>query len=285
MRARSGILSPRRGPEILDDLAERAPLIARQRVRRRRDAGRTFPLPRWLILVAALALLAGSLLALFHWLLTSPRVAVAQLEMRGLSRHGEEEVRAAAGIEAGENLFRLDPEAVAHRLERLPWVKRAQVIRSLPNQVILLIEERQPFTLAVGAGRLYWLDEEGAVLGPEPRAVAPALPLIAGIMGEDQADGRAVSVERTRMGVALLRTILRTGSQLATRLSEIDVGRTDEGPVLYTVDGIELRLGSEWGEERLGRLEAVLAQLQAQQEPVASIDFRFRDQVVLKLKR
>jgi len=46
-----------------------------------------------------------------------------------------------------------------------------------------------------------------------------------------------------------------------------------------------VRLGREWSEEQLGRLEGVLAQLQARQEPVESVDIRFRDQVVLRLKQ
>ena len=63
--------------------------------------------------------------------------------------------------------------------------------------------------------------------------------------------------------------------------SEIDVSRPD-GPVLYTVEGVEVRLGAEDWEARLGRLQGVLAQVRAGGEPVSAIDLRFRDQVVLK---
>jgi cell division protein FtsQ len=288
MRGRWGILSPRQGPEVLGDLAERGVFVAGQRVpsRRRRGAERRGPgRARRLALGVAFALLTGGLLALLNWFLTSPRFAVSQVEIRGLTWLREAEVRAAAGIAPGQNLFTLDGEAVARQLARLPRVKRAQLIRSLPNHVTLLIEERPPFALAVSVGRLYWLDEEGRVLGPEAQAVAPGLPVITGLAREEQADGFLLSAERIQDAMALLRTILRTGSPLAARLSEIDVGQADEGPVLYSQDGIEVRLGSEWSEERLGRLEGVLAQLQAEQEPVATVDLRFRDQVVLGLKR
>ena len=53
-----------------------------------------------------------------------------------------------------------------------------------------------------------------------------------------------------------------------------------EGPVLYTVDGVEVRLGTEEWEERLARLEGVLAQVATQD--VRGVDLRFRDQVVLR---
>ena len=281
MLGRWGLLSPRHGPDSLDDLAERRTFIAGQRVRGRR-------VPRWAVGLAwglALgAVVVSSQLVLFHWALTSPRFAVTRVEVGGPGWLSEAEAQALAGIEPGQNLFRLDTEAVARRLERLPRIKSVQVIRSLPSRVTLLIEERQPFTLALRAGRLYWLDEEGVVLGSEPRAVAPRLPVVTGLGREVLADDPTVDVEKPRAAVALVRAILRTASPLATQLSEIDVGQADQGPVLYTVDGIEVRLGNEQWEERLGRLEGVLAQLRAQGEPVASIDLRFRDQVVLKPK-
>jgi cell division septal protein FtsQ len=50
--------------------------------------------------------------------------------------------------------------------------------------------------------------------------------------------------------------------------------------VLYTVDGVEVRLGSEEWDERLARLEGVLAQVAT--EDVNGVDLRFKDQVVLK---
>lgn len=286
MRGSAGILSPRRAPELPDDLAERHPFVARQRVRhRRRAALRASALLRWFGLGAALAILVTGPAALVHWLLTSPRFAVAEVDIQGLRALDAAEVRAAAGIRGTENLFTLDARAVAERIERLPRVKRAHVIRSLPNRVTLLIEERLPFALLVSAGRLSWADEEGRVLGPEPRAVAPALPVVTGLEGEGPVGGLPVDVERTRTAVALLRTMLRTGTPLAGQVSEIDVREAHKGPVLYTTDGVEVRLGDEAWEERLGRLEGVLAQLRAEPEPVEAIDLRFRDQVVLKLRK
>jgi len=52
--------------------------------------------------------------------------------------------------------------------------------------------------------------------------------------------------------------------------------------VLYTVDGVEVRLGSEEWEDRLARLEGVLAQLGRDGGGVSTVDLRFRDQVVLQ---
>ena len=50
--------------------------------------------------------------------------------------------------------------------------------------------------------------------------------------------------------------------------------------MLYTVDGVEVRLGADEWDARLGRLEGVLAQVATQD--VHGVDLRFRDQVVFE---
>ncbi|MEK6665198.1 MAG: cell division protein FtsQ/DivIB, partial [candidate division NC10 bacterium] len=277
-----GILSPRHAPGELGDMAERSPLITGQRVRHRlrRRVGRALPVA---LRVGGILLLLGStaagLAAAVQWLLTSPRFAVAVVEVQGTSRLSPAEVREAAAISHGENLFRLNSEEVVARLRQLGPVKRAEVIRSFPNRVTLVVEERVPFTLAQ-AGRLYWLDEDGVSLGPEPRAVTPRLPVITGIRPEETRSGGAAA-EDARAAVSLIRSMLRTGSSLTREISEIDMSGAD-GPILYTVDGVEVRLGTADWEDRLGRLEGVLAQIRSLGEPMEYVDLRFRGQVVFK---
>lgn len=282
MLTRTGILSPRPAPGRLPDLAEPSPLITGQRVRHRprrlvaRALGPALRLARMLLLLGTVA--AGLALPA-RWLLSSPRFAVALVEVQGTSRLTPAEVREAAAIPHGENLFRLDSEEVVGRLMRLPSLRRAEVIRSFPNRVTLAVEERVPFTLAQ-AGRLYWLDEDGVSLGPEPRAVTPRLPVVTGIR-PDESRNAGETAARARGAVSLIRSMLRTGSPLIHEISEIDMSGAD-GPVLYTVEGIEVRLGTADWEDRLGRLDGVLSQIRSLGEPVEYVDLRFRGQVVFR---
>lgn len=282
MLTRTGILSPRHAPGPVGDLAERSPLMTRQRVRHRlrRRVGRALvPALKLAAILLLLGSTAAALATAIRWLLTSPRFAVAAVEVQGTSRLSRAEVLDAAGIAPGDNLFRLNGEEVAARLRRLRPVKRAEVIRSLPNRVTLVVEERVPFTLAQ-AGRLYWLDEDGITLGRELRAVTPPLPVVTGILPEETGNG-GEAADRARGAVSLIRSMLRTGSPLTREISEIHMSGAD-GPVLYTVEGIEVRLGTADWEERLGRLDGVLAQIRSLGEPVEYVDLRFRGQVVFK---
>lgn len=282
--SRRGLVSPRSGGPTLADVGERSAFIIGQRVdrtgRARRQAGR----PRRLRQRAAVALTAVLALAahgaILHWALSSPRFAVGAVEVRGAWRVPVERIVAAAAIPTGVNIWRLDTDGVAARVEALPEIRRVDVVRNLPNRVVILVEERRPFTLVQGE-RLHWLDEEGQVLGVQRQAVAPPVPVVSGLTEEELATMRSTPSPKARAAVALIRALLRSGSALAAQISEIDMSRRD-GPVLYTVDGIEVRLGAEDWEERLARLEGVLAQVAAGDGMVRAIDLRFRDQVVLR---
>jgi cell division protein FtsQ len=264
-------------------VSERPALMTVQRVRRVDSPRRR---RRWARLVrrATVGLAVFAVLAVAgaaaRWLLTSPRFEIGTIDVRGTSRMTREQVIEAAAIAPGTNLFRLQPDDVVLRLERVPEIRRAEVTRALPNRVTIQIEERRPFTL-VHAGRLHWMDEDGVAFGPEPRAVTAPTPVISGLTEDEVTTMRAAPSPKALAAIALIRTMIRTGGALMGEISEIDMSRP-EGPVLYTVDGVEVRLGSEAWESRLSRLEGVLGQVAAAGEPVRSIDLRFKDQVVLK---
>ncbi|OLC01404.1 MAG: hypothetical protein AUH30_00185 [Candidatus Rokubacteria bacterium 13_1_40CM_68_15] len=267
-------------------MGERSALIARQKVGRAsvRSAGaaraRRSMKRRWLALAAVVVIAGGGIAGGVRWLLTSPRFAIAGVEVRGVSRVSAERVVEAAGIPARANIFRIDPTTVTARLQAVPEILRADVIRELPNRVTILVEERRPFTL-VSSGTLHWLDEEGRLLGEEPHAVVPSVPVISGLSEAELAALRTEPGPKARAALALIRSLLRSGSPLVGEISEIDMSGRD-GPVLYTVDGIEVRLGAEEWEERLTRLAGVLAQITRTGDGVTAIDLRFRDQVVLR---
>jgi cell division protein FtsQ len=284
-RGAATVLSPRPDRPARVDLAEKAPIITGQRVRRhwrirRRLARGVRRALRLAGVAAALGTIAAGGALTTRWLMSSPRFAVAEIEVRGASRLSRDAIVAAAGLAPGVNLFRLDARAAMRGVEALPEVRRAEVVRHFPNRVVVHVEERRPFTL-VHAGRLHWVDEQGRPAGAEPRAVAVPVPVISGLSADELASAAGAPSERVSNGLALLRLLLRSGSPLTAQISEIDVSRP-EGPVLFTVEGVEVRLGREDWETRLPRLQGVLAQVASSGEAVSSIDLRFRDLVVLK---
>lgn len=279
---RGGLATPHGGAGALPAVGGRSRLVARQRVRRgRRRLPRRGVLRRGGAWLGGVGLVLAAVAGGVGWLLSTPRLAIRAVEVEGAVRVPPAQIIAAAGIAPGTNLLRADPGAARARLEAMAEIRRAEVVREFPDRVRILVEERRPFTL-VHAGRLHWLDEEARLLWEAREAVHPSVPVISGLSEEDLASLRSAPGPRARAAIALVRALVRSGSPLAAEISEIDMSRR-EGPVLYTVDGIEVRLGSEQWEERLARLEGVLPQLAAQGGArVTAVDLRFRDQIVLR---
>lgn len=280
----TGLLSPRAPSRDYEDISDRPSTVVSQRVRRhasrRRRAQRLASWRRAGLLALVVIVVLGMEGAVLHWLLTSPRFAVSAVEVRGAARLPQERVRAVAAVVPGTNVFRVNTSAAAARLQRLPEVRRADVTRVWPSGVVISIEERRPFTL-VHAGRLHWVDEDGVAFGAERRAVATDTPIITGLTPDELAAMRSAPSPKARAAIGLIRALRAAHPTLLGEISEIDVSGA-EGPLLYTLDGVEVRLGTAEWDARLARLEGVLGQIAASGQTVSAIDLRFRDQVVLK---
>jgi cell division protein FtsQ len=275
------LISPRASHATLGDVGARGSLVRDQRVgrpRQRRPRLRRALRPLGVLVVAGVVV--GATALTWRWALTTPRFAVSHVEVRGASRLPAEQIVAVAGIRPGTNLLRLDVAGATARVEAMPEIRHAQIVRDLPGRVTIYVDERRPFTL-VNAGRLHWVDEEGRALGVTSSPVALAVPAITGLSEDELQTMRTAPSKKAQLAIGLIRILLRSSSALAEEISEIDMSRKD-GPVLYTVDGVEVRLGSEEWEDRLARLEGVLAQLARDGGGVSTVDLRFRDQVVLQ---
>jgi cell division septal protein FtsQ len=303
MSGHSGVLTPRgaaRGG--LADLAEPTVAMGDQRLHRGRRRRRVLRLARrlgaWLCVGLLVVALGAALDSVGRRILALSPFVVERIEVVGQSLLAADEVIAASGLAPGQSLFSLDARRAVAGIEALPRVRRAELVRAFPNRVTLLVEERRPFALVHSGGLrwpgglhwpnglywpsgLYWVDEQGVPLGPETRAVTLDTPVVSGLGADEVAAAGRTPSERVAAGVALIRTLMRVQSPLLREISEVDVSRP-EGPVLYMLDGVEVRIGSEDWDDRLGRLGGVLAQLRVSGQRVTSIDLRFRDQVVLR---
>ncbi|MDH4225783.1 MAG: FtsQ-type POTRA domain-containing protein [Deltaproteobacteria bacterium] len=101
---------------------------------------------------------------------------ITSLSLSGNQILSREELLSAAGVFNGISLAETDPYSMSSRLTALPWVKTAEVRRSLPGVVRIQVEERIPALWlevegggANGDGPML-VDQEGAILtiGREP---------------------------------------------------------------------------------------------------------------------
>jgi cell division protein FtsQ len=100
------------------------------------------------------------------------------VEGRGETRPAE--VLAVLDLKRGTPILTFDPAEAKAELEKLPWIKSADVERRLPDTVYVRLIERRPLALWQRHGRLALIDQDGdEIVGADVPRFA-ALPVVVG---------------------------------------------------------------------------------------------------------
>lgn len=109
---------------------------------------------------------------------------VDRVAVDGARRTAVQRVLEAAAVDQGASMLGLDTGEVAARVEALPWVDDAEVVRHWPGTVEVRVTEREPVVVVAGPdGRHHLVDRTGRVLAEVPRR-PEGLPLVEGLPAE-----------------------------------------------------------------------------------------------------
>ena len=244
-------------------------------------------------LVAGLAALAAALPLGLRGAQSSPldtspfRVDI--LEVRGLRLLHGEQILSACGIEAGTELFDLDLDRLAERLERLVWVREARVVRKPPDRLIVQLEERRRIAWLDWRGVQYGLDREGVLLPPERMPTESIedldLPVLRvtslAARGDTVRIGRAVTDGTVLRLLAWLRRACEEAPDLTPEISQVtDLGGSAVG-LRMVADGLEVRVPPDRVGERMTVLREVLKRVYREFPDPSYLDLRFSGQAVV----
>lgn len=129
----------------------------------------------WLWASGQLALLGVELFALLL-LLASPAFRPKAIQVVGTAHLDAQQVAAALALPHDRSIFLLDHSALETRLRALPWVRSASVTLTLPDQMLVRIDEWTPVAVLQQGERPFFLSAEGRILGPAPEA--GSLPIV-----------------------------------------------------------------------------------------------------------
>lgn len=219
---------------------------------------------------------------------TSP-FRVDMLEVRGLRLLDGERILAASGIEAGTELFDVDPDRLAERLERLVWVRRARVARRPPDRLIVHIEERRRLAWVDWRGVQYGLDPEGVLLPPERMPAESIedldLPIlrVASLVakGDTVRAGRAVTDGTALRLLAWLRRACEQAPDLVPEISQVTDLDGSGLELRMVADGLEVRIPPDRVGERTAVLRKVLKRMYREFPDPSYLDLRFAGQAVV----
>ena len=180
-------------------------------------------------------LVVGSLVgvaALAAWvLLGSAWLTAEQVTVKGQHTLSKGEILAAANVDLGAPLARLDIDAVDERVSALPAVAEASVHRSWPHTVAITVTEREPVA-AVHRSSVWWAMDDEGVLFRRTRERPADLPLV------DVGSGADRSVLREAASV-----VAGLPLNLLDRVRRLTASSMDS-ITLTLKDGREVRWGS-----------------------------------------
>ena len=204
--------------------------------------------------LVVVAFVAGAVWAgrqIVRHVIASPRFAVRQIQVGASTHLSGDEIRQLAGVEVGDRLLAVDPDAVATRVTMHPWILSARVRRELPSTLAIEVTERRAVASAL-LGALYLVDGTGHPFKRATFAEADGLPVITGVTRDQYASVRQTSEAVFRQALALY-AAYDDGHPDRPKLSEIHVDtRTGFSLILFEGSG-EIRIGQ-------GNFEAKLAQ-------------------------
>ncbi|MCA9870275.1 MAG: FtsQ-type POTRA domain-containing protein [Anaerolineae bacterium] len=221
---------------------------------------------------ALAVILAVALAALVVFGFADSRFYVQTADIRGLAHSPADEVYRQADVD-GYSIFWVNARAAAQRIEALPYVKRATVQTSLPNRVLIDIEERVPVAVWRVNGQELWVDVDGVTMPIASQDIQ--LPVFTDLDGSSvQPDG---SVDPL---------LISSVHELKQRLPEINEFAYDRfnGLQFHLASGTAVLLGSPDGlAQRVEELLVLQGSLASLGQMPLEIDWRFEDGYTLKL--
>jgi cell division protein FtsQ len=248
--------------------------------RKRRNLRRiVMPVARYVFLVAFIGYVvyAGASVVAHAHVLQVDRIVV-----HGNDRLSKDDVLAVLDGLRGENIVWTDLDQWRRRLLATPWIRAAELRRSLPSMVDVTIAERQPIGIARLNGDMYLVDDHGVVIDQYgPRYADLDLPIIDGLGAAPNESGLMADDARAEAAARVI-AALAAKPPIAKRLSQIDVSDTHNIAVILNGDHAVIRLGDD---QFLPRLQSYLELAPALRERVAEIDYvdlRFDDRIYVR---
>jgi len=274
-------LNPHNGP-----MPVAAPADKRFRRARVSPSHRRRPwMVNWRVIGRAAVILAVGLYVAYRaasLVLFAEALRVRRITVSGNDRLARGEVVTLLDGLRGEHMLTVDLEAWRRKLLTSPWVADAAMRRVLPGTVAVAIAERRPLGVGRIGSHLYLIDDRGLIIDEfGPNYAEFDLPVIDGL-GTAPRDGRPL-IDGTRAALAVrLLAALQGRSDLAARVSQIDVTDPHDAVVLLKDDTALLRLGDDQFAERLQTYLDLLPAVRKRVPNIDYVDMRFDERVYVR---
>lgn len=189
---------------------------------------------------------------------------VKKVTVVGVEGVREEQLLETLAFNPGDSIVRADPAALRDRAMSLEWVGQATALRLWPDQVVVMVEPREPFARWRVNGSTVVTDSTGQKLLSSDPYAHPDLPLVEGL-------GASAAAPR-------LMEMLEVAPTVRDRLANAAyVGERRWN--LHLKSGLDILLPERHPENALARLESLHAERGVLDLPMRRLDLRNGDRI------
>lgn len=200
-----------------------------------------------------------------------------KVHVQGASPMAERDVLAATGVAPGQPILDVDLEAVRRSVTNVGWVAEAQVVRLLPDTLVVAVRERETLAVWQDRGRTWVIDSGGRPIPEADPGRFPQLPLVVG----DRANETAAQIlpavaSRPRLLERLEALVRVDGRRWDLRLKDgglVQLPAVEEESALIQLDQLDQRQRIlELGFERIDLREPGLVAVRPRATPLVGSD-------------
>ena len=192
---------------------------------------------------------------------------VQEIEVRGAVSYTNEQVIEASGIDLGDNLFFINRFSASSRIfSRLPFVEEASIERSLPNKLIITVDESFALAYVTWEGQNWMMTGNCKLLGSSDGEELDDLIRVLNVTPVDPKAGETMTVEPDQsLKLTYLQALLH-GMQLADMtqdVKDLDM-QNPANPSFRYLDRFTVKMGpNDNTEYKLRMLLSAVAQMES----------------------
>jgi len=234
-----------------------------------------------LLIALVFGIYFGGRIAVRRFFFENPDYRLMMIDARSDGTLQREQILETAGLNEGENIFKINLARVHDRLQQLPQVDEVQVIRKLPGEIDIAISERKPIAWITSEKQIadpftseavFLVDARG-VLMKENKLLPDylGLPLILACTSDSLEAGGVLQSYEAKAALELLRLSTRSFMQTRFQIRDIDLSK---GYCLLVTDKNHTRVtfGFDDLETQLQRLEKFLVYCDDSKQDLATVN-------------
>jgi len=220
----------------------------------------------------------------FNFVFSSNFCSIEEVIIKGNDYLSEDEIFSKSQIKLGENIFKLDLKKSIDSLEQEPRIKEVEIKRIIPNKIIISLKERKAAAIVYIGEEYFSSTKEGIILSKIDRPEGGLdLPLVLGLEIDKIKLGGIIDKPEFRVA---LESINSLEVILPKKFYQVQILSPNDFMICNNDDTLKIRVNSSEviiNKENL--LREALENIEKEKLLVEYIDIRFKDSLVIKLKK